>query len=196
LKAQGIRTDPPVSVPQSCRHDPRADCGCGTRRRAARDFACVIGVADAGRGAGLECRVVAGYAERQFVHVGLADDDGARRPQFCCDRGILARYEPLENRCSRGRRQASDFDVVLDDDRDAAERLARGFFGAAGVERNGRLHGARFVECDEGVETWLALARASAADVNAWLVILPAHRSAAACFAVNPSRSIAAGSAP
>ena len=85
------------------------------------------------------------------MHIGLADDDGTGRAQLCGHRRVLARHETLQRRRSRARGQPGHFDVVLDDDGHAAERLARALL-AAGVERVGSLHRACFIERDEGIE--------------------------------------------
>jgi len=111
----------------------------------------IIGVAHPGLRAGLECGVVAGDAEGELMHVGLADDDGACRAQFCRHWRVLLRDEALQSRRSRAGGKPGHLDIVLDDDGDAAERLARTLL-AAGVEGFGGLHRASLVERDEGVE--------------------------------------------
>jgi hypothetical protein len=90
------------------------------------------------------------------MHVGLADDDGTRRAQFCRHRRILLRDKALQRRRSGRAGQTRNLDIVLDHDRDAAERLARTLL-AAGVEGLSGFHRAGLVERDEGVELGLCL---------------------------------------
>src|SRR5207245_3182249 len=60
-----------------------------------------IGVAHPGLRTRFERGVVAGDAEGELMHVGLADDDRARRAQFCRHRRVLLRDEVFQSRRSR-----------------------------------------------------------------------------------------------
>ncbi|MNZ49045.1 hypothetical protein D3C78_668020 [compost metagenome] len=120
--------------------------------RAAGDAGEVVGVAHAEQLAGVERRVVAGGAEGQLVHVGLAQHDGAGLAQRTQARRVLARHEVGQRRGAGGGRQAGGVDVVLDHDGDAGQRLERQTGAARGVRRIGGGQRALRVEGDEGVQ--------------------------------------------
>ncbi len=61
----------------------------------------------------------------ELIEVGLADDDCASALEPLDDERRTAGAIG-ESRTGRRRRQAGDIDIVLDDERDAVERLARG----------------------------------------------------------------------
>ena len=90
------------------------------------------------------------------MHIRLADDDGARRAQFCRHRRVLLRHKTLQRWRSRAGGKPGHLDIVLDDNRHTAERLARALL-AAGVEGFGGFHRAGLVQRDEGVELGLCL---------------------------------------
>ncbi|KAG1304217.1 hypothetical protein G6F62_015738 [Rhizopus arrhizus] len=66
--------------------------------------------------------VVARDAEGQFVHVGLAHDDGAGGAQALHRGRVLGRAEVLQGRSAGGVGQAGHVDVVFDGDGHAAKR--------------------------------------------------------------------------
>ncbi len=69
-------------------------------------------------------RADADQAGRELVEIGLADDDGAGRAQFCHGRRIL-RGRIGEGRAGRRGRQAQRVDIVLDGNRHAIQRKRR-----------------------------------------------------------------------
>ena len=72
--ADGMRIDPPVSVPIEAKHMPSAiDC----RRSAGRSARRSGGIERMSGGS--ERRLLVGRAERELVQIGLADEDRAGR---------------------------------------------------------------------------------------------------------------------
>ena len=72
-------------------------------------------------------RADADEAGRELIEIGLADDDGAGRAQFCDRRRILRRHVG-EGRAGGGGRHAQRVDIVLHGDRHAEKRKLRGVF--------------------------------------------------------------------
>ncbi|MCY1299567.1 hypothetical protein D9M70_490990 [compost metagenome] len=109
--------------------------------RAAGDARAVVGVAHADFAAGVERAVVAGGAEGQLVHVGLAEDDRPRLAQRAHGGCVRLRNEVGEGRRAGGAGQPGAVDIVLDHHRDTAQRQqrlarpARGVGGAGGGQR-------------------------------------------------------------
>ena len=100
------------------RHDGR-----GTAAATAGDGVEVPRVADRAVG-----RVLVRRAHRELVHVRLAEEDGAGRPEPLRDVGVVGRAIALEDSRPGGALAALDADEVLERDRDAVERMepARG----------------------------------------------------------------------
>ena len=85
--ADGMRIEPPVSVPSAPNAMPAASADRRPAARPAGRSRRVPGIAHRP-----ERRFLAGRAERELVQVGLADDDGARVAQTLDDRRIDGRF--------------------------------------------------------------------------------------------------------
>ena len=134
------------------RHQARAHRRAAARGRAPGDAFGVIGVARTRAPRAGIGRVVAGHAERQFMHVGLADDDGAGFAQAPHDRGVLGRDEVTQGRGAGGVGQPRDVDVVLDRHGHAFQRPGGVSAGARGIGGPRLRQRAVRVHRDEGIE--------------------------------------------
>ena len=126
------------------------DLAGGDGRTAARGRAAgdVVGVVRVERPAEVADAGDARAAEGEVLHVHLADDRRAGVEQPGDDGGVEIGGVAVEEVRAEGHRHAGDGDVVLEADRPAGERAARGALHAAFA--------------DEGVERVLGLARAVA----------------------------------
>ena len=142
------------------RADAAADVSCQTERGAAgRDDRTFAAAAAAARPLEVprvvrpaEERIVSLLVEEQLGHVGLADDDRSRLAQAGDQRAVRGLQHVLAGRQPEGRRQPGDVELLLDGDRDAAERPEGLAALARGVDRIG--FEARLVEAprDDGVQ--------------------------------------------
>jgi len=137
---------------QRGRHQARAHGGAATRGRAAGDAFGVVGVAGAGAPRAGIGSVVARDAESQFMHVGLADDDGAGIAQALHDGRVRGRAEVAQGRGAGGIGQAGDVNVVLDGQGHAFQGAGGAARGACGVGGAGLGQGAVGIDGDEGIE--------------------------------------------
>jgi len=85
------------------------------------------------------------------VHVGLGQDDGARRAQPGDDEGVLPRLRAFERQRAAGGWQVGGIVVVLENDGHAVQWAELSAMGEAGIEEVGR--GQRTsVQCQYGIE--------------------------------------------
>jgi hypothetical protein len=139
-RASGVGAEPG-------RGHPRGDGVAGAARGAPRDARGIVGVAG-----GAERRVVAGDAEGELVHVGLAEHDRARADQRLGDRRVARGHERLEPGRPRRVRHPGHMDVVLHHDGHPVERSREALAGgqpvgpARGRERVPGLEGGEGVE--------------------------------------------------
>ncbi|MNQ86977.1 hypothetical protein D3C85_1021840 [compost metagenome] len=115
-RAAGIGT-------QCTQRHARAQGGGAAGGRATGDALAIVGIAHPGTTAGIERAVVAGGAEGQLVHVGLAQQDRAGIAQLLQHGSVPRRYEIGESRRTGRTGQAGRMDIVLDHDGDAGQRL-------------------------------------------------------------------------
>ena len=112
--------------------EPRCDSGCVAAAAAARDLGRVVRIAHRP-----ERAIVAGDAERQLVHVGLAEENAAGAEQGVEDVRVRARAVAAEAwRSSRGGQRRA-VDVVLDKQRQSVQRtqqmpMSPGLVGGSG----------------------------------------------------------------
>ena len=101
----------------------RNDSG-GTAGRAARYAVEVVRVVRR-----VCCRILAGGAHRELVHVCLAGDDSVSSGQLLDDGRVVRRLEVIKHLGRAGGQRALGADIVLDRDRDTGQsgkRIARG----------------------------------------------------------------------
>ena len=137
--------------------EPRGDGSTGPARAAAGDPRAVVWIARPDRLRREERLVVARDAERQLVHVGLAENDRAGVEQSLHGRRVFLRDEVAQRGRARGVRQARHVHVVFDDQRHAVQHALRRAGGELGIRAPRRLQRGRAVEGDERVEVAVGL---------------------------------------
>jgi hypothetical protein len=96
------------------------------------------------------------YARREFMEVGLAEDDGAGLPKASNDERVFSRYERCQSQGRAGRRHVRRVVVVLEDDGNAVQRSAH-LSGAPLCIHGPRVTFRRWVDADHRVERRSAL---------------------------------------
>ena len=126
FSAEGMRTDPPVSVPRPAGTIPAAMAAAVPPGGAAGELGRVPGIADRAEGGVVGCD-----AEGQFMHVGLAEQDRPGVAQPGQNRCVSFRHPVLQRRRSRTGGDAGRGEIVFYRDGDPVERAV--FAGLVGL---------------------------------------------------------------
>ena len=142
-----MRIDPPVSVPIDAHPIPAATAAAEPPLEPPGDRLWIVRIAHRSKR-----RFVARRAEREFVEVGLADDDRAGLAQTGHDWRVGSGDVPGSHSRRGCRRTAFDVDQILDGNRPAVQRTARSTLAQLLVEQLAPAPSPRLEDRDEGIE--------------------------------------------
>ncbi len=146
--AEGMRIDPPVSVPSAPKHMPAASAAAAPPLDPPADREGSMRIAHRSEGG-----LLARRAERELVEVGLADDDRASGAKIGDGRRVRVRLGRGQGRPCR-RLCSSNVDQVLDGQRNAVQgpAVTTGPNLALGCPRLGQRQSVESL--DESVDLW------------------------------------------